>query len=176
MALSPSFFSPLCLPLSYTFLPSFCLSLLPGIGVRYLVPFSTSPHYWADYRHAFTPAKKKKKKNPVHRPTNPRPVQPAPCRWKPTLCLPLSLSLSLSLGQNNNEPTGPRLNRSRRRIMTWTFFLSHSTGRAYHWPTYTQDHHQAPGLPVLRQEEAPAWTPHSLQWTAAKIKGGGKCI
>lgn len=46
LSLSLSFlylFHPL--PLSHTLPPSFCLSLLPGIGVRYLVPFSTSPHY-----------------------------------------------------------------------------------------------------------------------------------
>lgn len=174
MALSPSFFLP-SVSLSHTLSSPLSASLYSqesgsDIWCRSVPLLITEPITDMPSRP------QKKKKNPVHRPTNPRPVQPAPCRWKPTLCLPLSLSLSLSLGQNNNEPTGPRLNRSRRRIMTWTFFLSHSTGRAYHWPTYTQDHHQAPGLPVLRQEEAPAWTPHSLQWTAAKIKGGGKCI
>lgn len=104
MALSLSLF------LSHSLLAS--LSLLPGIGVRYLVPSSTSPHYCARYRHAFTPAQAhtQEKRAQLDQPGAVGGVQSAP---PPSP----SLSLSPSLGQNNNEPPGPRLNRSRR-IMT----------------------------------------------------------
>ena len=93
-------------------------------------PFSTSPHYWADYQHAFrkTGQEEKKRKYRQIPPWRSKPQPPSlSAPLSASLSLSLSLSLSHSLGQNNNELTGAGLNSSssssssKRRIMTWTF-------------------------------------------------------
>lgn len=120
---------PLCLP-SSSLSPSLFLVTHTNRG-QIFVPFGTSPHYWADYQHAFTraPRPEKSPPNPKHSGKLHIPLKTqASHSLNHTLSFPdnvLSLSLSRSLspslspslphslGQNNNELTGPQLNSGR---------------------------------------------------------------
>lgn len=89
----PPFFtwpSPLLFPLSLSLSPFY--SQESGSDIRcHSVPF---PHYWADYQHAFTPAKKKKTDQSAQ--PKPEPVQPTTLLLEMPVSLPFFESLFLT--------------------------------------------------------------------------------